>query len=94
MISEARDAGDEGLGIGVLGITEDLIGFPILNDFAPVHDRNMAGQSPDDGKVMSDQHDGHSEVALEFAEFVEDLLLDRDIEGRRRFIGDQQVGAC
>ena len=35
-----------------------------------------------------------AEVALEFPEFVEDLLLDRDIEGCGRLIGDQEIRSC
>lgn len=94
MISQARDAGDERLGVGVDRVSQDLFRLPILHDLATVHDGNVTSQPFDDGKIMSDEKDGHPKVALEFTKLVEDLLLDCDIKGRGRLIRYQEIGAC
>ena len=39
---------------------------------------------------MGDEEDRHVELRLQVAQQVEDLRLDRDIEGRGRLVGDQE----
>ena len=41
---------------------------------------------------MGDEDDRQAELALEVAQQVEDLRLDRDVERRDRLVGDQQLG--
>ena len=38
-----------------------------------------------------DQQDRRPELGAELANEIEDLRLDRDVEGRRRLVGDQQA---
>src|SRR5256886_7863379 len=42
-------------------------------------------------RSVRDQHDRHAQVALQPVEQLEDLGLDRDVEGRRGLVGDEQL---
>jgi hypothetical protein len=46
----------------------------------------------DDGEVVRDEEIREVEVALEPFEQVDDLSLDRDVEGRDRLVADDEVG--
>ena len=43
---------------------------------------------------MGDQHQRHAALALQAAQQIEDLRLDRDVKRRGGFIGDQQLGVA
>ena len=47
----------------------------------------------DDAEVVSDEYVGELEVVLEVLEQVDDLGLDRDVEGGDGFVGDDQLRA-
>ena len=42
---------------------------------------------------MGDEEVGEAELLLKLLQQVDDLSLDRDVEGRHRFVGDDQLGA-
>src|SRR5260221_4711934 len=44
----------------------------------------------DDGKVMSDEEIGEAELPLQIHQQVDDLRLDRDVEGRDRLVADDE----
>ena len=46
----------------------------------------------DDAEVVRDQQQAHALLALQVAQQVEDLLLDRHVERGGRLVGDQEVG--
>ena len=90
--TELRDAVDEGPGIRVLGIGEDLAGRPIFDDFSAKHDCDMIGDSTDDSEVVGDEDNGHADAFFEFSELIHDLGLDGDIESGGGFVGNEQFG--
>ena len=72
---------------------EQLGGRRLLDDPTGVHRQHSVGDLGDDAEIVGDEHDGRSVLALEAGDQVEELGLHRDVEGRRRFVGDQQLGA-
>ena len=56
-----------------------------------IHDRDPVGNVAHDQKVMGDKEIGQTEFVLQLVEHVDDLRLDRDVEGRYRLIADNEV---
>ena len=63
-----------------------------LDDLAEVHDRDPVGDVADDGEVVGDEQVGQPEVRLEPLEQVDDLRLDRHVEGADRLVADDDLG--
>ena len=57
-----------------------------------VHHLHPVGDARDHAEVVGDQHDRRLQVLLDALHDVEDLRLDRDVERRRRLVGDEHVG--
>ena len=55
--------------------------------------RPRVGDLGDDAEIVRDEQDRHAQFALQLAQQLEDLRLDRDVERRRRLVGDQQLRA-
>ncbi len=64
---------------------------PLLHLVAAVHDQHAVGDLGHDAHVVGDEDDAHLHLGLEAADQFEDLRLDRDVEGRGRLIGDEQL---
>ena len=62
----------------------------LFNDPARIHDGDAIGDLGDDAEVVGDEQDRHADLAPQLVDQRQDLRLDRDVEGRRRFVGDQQ----
>jgi hypothetical protein len=62
-----------------------------LDDLAEVHDRDAVAHVPHDGEVVRDEDDGQAEVALELAQEVQDLRLDRHVERGDRLVGHDEL---
>ena len=56
-----------------------------------LHHHHVVGQGPHHPQVMGDEKVGHPVLTLELAEQGDDLGLDRHVEGRSRFVEDQQL---
>ena len=63
-----------------------------LDDLAGIHQRHAVRHAGDDRQVVRDQQQAHALLALQVAQQVEDLRLDRHVERRGRLVGDQEVG--
>ena len=96
----ARAAGHVGLGNGVderpcVGMDRVLVhalGRADLDEFAQVHDAHRVGDVPHDRQVVGDHDVAELVSGLELLQQVEDLRLDRDVEGRDRLVGDDEAG--
>ena len=55
-----------------------------------MHDGYPVGHFRDDAKVVCDEEERKVELGTQVAQQVEHLGLDRDVEGRGGFIGDDQ----
>jgi len=73
------------------GLAQDVDPAPLLDDPARVHHGNAIGQLVHDAEIVGDEQDRHAELLLQVAQQLEDLCLDRDIQGRGGLIGDQQT---
>ena len=76
----------------MLGIGEQRLHRRLLDDLAAVHHGDAVRHLGDDAEVVGDQHDARAALGLQRAHQVEDLRLDRDVERRRRLVGDEQLG--
>jgi hypothetical protein len=65
-----------------------------FDDAAGVHHRDALGDLRDDAQIVGDEEQTKLQLAAKAIEQIEDLLLHRDVERRRGFVGDQQVRAC
>src|SRR4051794_6573603 len=74
------------------GILVKLIRRRDLDDPAEIHDGDPVRDVADDGEVVRDEEVRQLELVLELLEQVDDLRLDRDVEGRDRLVGDDEVG--
>ena len=63
-----------------------------LDDLAEVHHRDPVADVPYDGQVVGDEDVGEGELALQIGEQVDDLRLDRDVEGRDGLVADDEPG--
>jgi len=86
------DGVEQALGIGVLGVVHDLFGRAFLDDLAEIENVDAIGDLAHHGEIMGDEEVGEAELGLQALEEVEDLRLDRDIEGRDRLVADQNLG--
>ena len=80
--------------IRVRGALKDIVERAAFHDLALIHHDDFLGDVGDDAEVMGDQQHGHAELALQFDDQLQDLRLDRHIEGGRRLVGDQQCRAA
>ena len=71
---------------------EQARGRPELDDATRVHHGDPVCDLSNDRQVVSDEDQGEAELLLQVLEDVEDLRLDRDVEGRDRFVADDELG--
>ena len=76
----------------MVGVPEDRLTIGHLGDSPKVHDRDTIADVLDDAHVVGNEHVRQAELALEGLEEVQDLRLDRHVQGRYRFVTYQQVG--
>ena len=92
---DLRHRVEQTLGVRVLRAGEQRVDRRLLDDLPGVHDDDPVADLGDDAEVVGHEEHGHAEVALERAEQVEDLRLDRDVERGRRLVGDRAAsGRC
>ena len=84
------DGGEKSSGVGVLGVSVELVPAGYLDDLAQVHDRDPVGDVPHDGQVVGDEEVGEVEALLEGAEQVDYLSLNRNVEGGDGFVADDE----
>src|SRR3984893_14231027 len=69
----------------------ELIHGGYLDDFAQIHDRNPVAHVPDNREVMRNENVGQPELLLKVGQQVENLRLDRNVEGGDGLVGDDQL---
>ena len=63
----------------------------MLHHLPEIHDRDVVAHMLHDAEVVADEQVGQTELFLQPAQQVQDLRLDRDVEGRDRLVADDQV---
>ena len=91
LAAKPRHGAQQPAGIGMAGRGEELRRRRLLDDLAQIHDGDPPGRPGDDAEIMGDQQHRHAEVGLQLLQKIEDLGLDRDVEGRRRLVRHQQA---
>src|ERR1700755_2129600 len=71
--------------------TEHGSGRAALDQVAPLKHRDLVGNVGNDAKIMRDEQDRGTMLALQFAYQIKYLGLRRDIERGGRFVRDQQA---
>ena len=77
---------------GCSGEPEDLIARAQLDDAPEVHHRHPIAEVLDHGEVVGHEEQREVEATLEVAQQVQDLALDRHVEGRDGLVGDEEPG--
>ena len=86
-----RQRMEQRLGVGVPGVIEQRRGAGRLDDLARVHHRDPVRPAGDHPEVVGHQDDRHPQPQPQVVDQLEDLLLDGDVQGGRRLVGDQQL---
>ena len=87
---EAR--GQKGTGIGLARRFEHLSNGTELYNLSPLHDHDVIGKIPNNRQIMRDEDEGEAHFAAQLIQKCYDLRLNRDIEGRDRFVADDELG--
>ncbi len=90
VLTEARNRLQEGAGVGMLRLVEDLVDRAALDHHAEVHHGHFVGDFGNDTEVVGDEDHRHAQLVLQTLHEFEDLGLGGDVEGGGRLIGDQQ----
>ena len=76
---------------GCRGAAKSSLCGAFLDERAGVHHLHALAHARDDAEVVRDEDEGRAAVGDEVAQEVEDLRLDRDVERRRRLVGDEEL---
>ena len=76
--------------VRVRGVGDDLLDGAGFDDPPAVDDGDPVGHGRRHREIVGDEHEGGAAVAAELADQLEDLGLDRDVERRRRLVGEHQ----
>ena len=68
------------------------VGGTGLGDATRVHDRHAIGYLRHHAEIVGDPHDRQPVLVLDLPDQIDDLRLDGHVEGRGRFVGDEQLG--
>ena len=77
--------------IGMRRRLEHVLDRAVLHDLALLHDADAVSDLAHDTEVMGNEQHGHAHPGLNLLQQFEDLRLHRDVERRRRLVGDQEV---
>jgi len=78
----------------VQGLGEEGFPGPGFHQLAGVHHPHLVGHAGHHAEVVGDQQHAHAAAGLQLGKQVEDLGLDRHVEGRGGLIGDQHLGVA
>src|SRR4051794_2188608 len=73
-------------------LAQELNGRRYLDELASVHDTYPVTRLRDDPKIVRDQNHAHPAIALQPYQQCQNLVLDRDVQGRRWLVSQEQAG--
>ena len=88
---EGGNGSEQALGVGMGGLGGDEFRGAFFNEFTVFENRDLVADVFNDGEVVGDKEVSKVELFLKIHEEVDDLGLDRDIEGTDRFIADDKL---
>ena len=68
----------------------DVVRCSLFDDAASEHHGNRVGELSHNGQIMGNEQVGQVELVLQISQEIEDLSLDRNIQGRDRLIEHKQ----
>ena len=86
-----RDRRDQGARIVLARAVQDGGGRTMLDHPAVLHDHDLIAEIAYDREIVGDQDERESYFTPELLEKAQDLRLDRDVERRGHFVGDQDL---
>src|SRR5438093_3320161 len=86
-----RNDRDQRLGVRMPRGAQQLLGGRELHNLAEVHDGDPIAHLLDHRHVVGDEQVGEVEFVLEIFEQIQDLRLDRHVQGRDRLIGNDEL---
>ena len=89
--AEFGDGGEEGFGVGMLWVADDLLGGADFDGVAFPHDHDAVADVFDDGEVVRDEKHGDAALALDVLEEVDDLGADGNVEGADGFVANEEA---
>ena len=87
-----RIGGEQGLGVGMFGSGKEILSRSDFRELAHIHDRDPVSKILHHIEIMRDEQIGEVEFLLKIPKQVQDLRLNRHIQGRYRFITDDEFG--
>ena len=76
----------------MLGVAVNRVALGDLDHFAEIHDRHSMADMFDDAQVVGDEQISQMHLLLQLLQQIDDLRLNRNIEGRHRLIADDKLG--
>jgi len=92
MQSSRRNTREKACRVRVLRRAEQLRDACRLDDAACVHDHHLLSVLSHDSKIMRDEQNAHVKLTLQVRQKVQNLSLNGDVERRRGFVRNEQVG--
>ena len=86
----SRNGRNEFLGVGLLGVIVNGFTGSKFDKFTPIHNRHHIAHELHHAEVVAYEDVRETHLCLEVFEEVEDLKH-RDIQGRNRFVADDQI---
>src|SRR5882724_9068795 len=94
LTAELRHRAEQGFGIGVFWIREELPHGTVFDDLTSIHDCHFVAHLGDNTQIVGDENQGHTGFSLELFQQVQVLRLDGDIQVGGGLVGDDQFGAA
>ena len=88
---EGGNGGEQALGVGMGGLGGDEFGGAFFNEFTVLENCDLVADVFNDGEIVGNEKIGEVKLFLEVHQKVDDLGLDRDIEGTDRFVADDKL---
>ncbi len=73
---------------------KDVLNTSLLDQLARIHHSHPVGNLADDPEAVTDEKNRRVELVLQFADEIQYLRLDRDIQTGGRLVHDQQSRVC
>ena len=86
--------GEQGSCISMARIAEELRHLCTLDYATAIHDQHPVAVLRDYPQIVGDEDGGSRQVATQFPEEVENLLLHRDVEGGSRLVCNDEFGVA
>ena len=88
---EGGNGGEQALGVGMSGVGGDEFGGAFFDEFTVFENRDLIADVFNDGEVVGNKEVGEVKFFLEVHQKIDDLGLNRDIEGADGFVADDKL---